>query len=74
MPVAESRLEILQARKLIQCVRLKDSAQIAKLVQLGIPGLINYQGELSGVYVYNEPKKIVLNLIASIDYGAIVSR
>jgi len=54
MPVAESRLEILQARKLIQCVRLKDSAQIAKLVQLGIPGLINYQGEFSGVYVYNE--------------------
>lgn len=57
MPVAESRLEILQARKLIQCVRLKDSAQIAKLVQLGIPGLINYQGEFSGVYVYNERKK-----------------
>lgn len=38
-------------------MRLKDSAQIAKLVQLGIPGLINYQGEFSGVYVYNERKK-----------------
>lgn len=45
MPLAESRLEVLQVRKLIQCVRLQDSDQIAKLVQLGIPGLINYQGE-----------------------------
>ena len=55
MPLAESRLEVLQVRKLIQCVRLQDSDQIAKLVQLGIPGLINYQGEsfiyLSSTYV-----------------------
>lgn len=62
MPVAESRLEILQVRKLIQCVRLKDSAQIAKLVQLGIPGLINYQGEFSGVYVYNEREEFRVKL------------
>lgn len=47
MPLAESRLEILQVRKLIQCVRGEDSSQIAKLVQLGIPGLVNYQGECS---------------------------
>ena len=48
MPLADSRLEVLQVRKLIQCVRLQDSAQVAKLVELGISGLINYQGGQDG--------------------------
>ena len=45
MPLAVTRLEILQVRKLIQCVRQQDSAQIAKLVELGIYGVIDYQGK-----------------------------
>ena len=45
MPLARERLEVLQVRKLTQCVRTEDKAQIAKLVEHGIPGLINYQGE-----------------------------
>lgn len=50
MPIADDRLEVLQVRKLIQCVRLQDSAQIAKLVKLGISNLVNYQGkELFGI-------------------------
>lgn len=44
MPLADSRLEVLQVRKLIQCVRSQDSAQIAKLVEHGIPGVLDYQG------------------------------
>ena len=47
MPIAVSRLEILQVRKLIQCVREKDSAQIEKMAQLGIEGLLDFQGEHS---------------------------
>lgn len=48
MPLAATRLEVLQVRKLIQCVRQQDSNQIAKLVELGIFGVIDYQGKLSG--------------------------
>ena len=44
MPLATSRLEVLQVRKLIQCVRQQDSPQIAKLVELGIYGVVDYQG------------------------------
>lgn len=44
MPLAQSRLEILQVRKLINCVRMKETAAIKKLVENGIHGLINYQG------------------------------
>ena len=47
MPLASTRLEILQVRKLIQCVREKDSAQIAKMAELGIHGLMNCQGEVA---------------------------
>ena len=48
MPLARSRLEILQIRKLIQCVRSQDVAQIIKLIQMGIDGLVNYQGMIRG--------------------------
>ncbi len=44
MPLAVTRLEILQVRKLIQCVREKDSHQIAKMAELGIKGILDYQG------------------------------
>ena len=44
MPLAESRLEVLQVRKLINCVRMKETAAIRKLIENGIHGLINYQG------------------------------
>ena len=48
MPLAQDRLEVLQVRKLVQCVRTGDKAQITKLVQHGISGLINYQGIYRG--------------------------
>ena len=48
MPLARSRLEILQIRKLIQCVRSQDVAQIIKLIQMGINGLVNYQDPSTG--------------------------
>ena len=51
MPLARSRLEILQVRKLIQCVRSQDVAQINKLVEMGINELVNYQGTaVEGVF------------------------
>ena len=45
MPLARDRLEVLQVRKLVQCVRVGDKVQIAKLVEHGISGLVNYQGD-----------------------------
>lgn len=45
MPLAVTRLEILQVRKLIQCVREKDITQITKMAEVGIDGLMNLQGE-----------------------------
>lgn len=45
MSLAETRLEVLQVRKLVQCVRTQDSAQIAKMAEQGVYGLLNYQGE-----------------------------
>ena len=45
MPYAETRLEILQVRKLIQCARDKDVDQIEKMIEKGIPDLLSYQGE-----------------------------
>ena len=44
MPLAVARLEILQVRKLIQCVRDKDTDQISKIAELGIEGVLDYQG------------------------------
>ncbi|KAJ8045832.1 Ankyrin repeat and EF-hand domain-containing protein 1 [Holothuria leucospilota] len=48
MPVAQTRLEILQTHKLLQCVRKKDKAQIEKLCTSGIPHLINYSEPENG--------------------------
>ena len=44
MPLAQTRLEVLQVRKLSQCVRDQDSDQVSKLISMGIPDLVNYQG------------------------------
>ena len=44
MPLAQTRLEVLQIRKLIQCVREHDVTQIEKIAELGIAGVLDYQG------------------------------
>lgn len=44
MPTAGNELEILQVRKLIQCAREQDTGQILKLLDGGVPNLVNYQG------------------------------
>ena len=46
MPVAEDRLERLQVLKLLQSVRNEDVEQVEKLVNNGIPNLINFSGIL----------------------------
>ena len=46
MPIAENRLERLQVLKLLQSVRSEDVEQIEKLVNNGIPNLINFSGIL----------------------------
>ena len=53
MPLAESRLEVLQVRKLINCVRMKETAAIRKLIENGIHGLINYQGSYNSETLTN---------------------
>lgn len=42
MPVANSRLEVMQVCKLLQCVRERHHIQVEKLVTNGVPHLINY--------------------------------
>ena len=42
MVVARTRLETLQACKLLQCVRRRDLVQVEKLVTNGVPGLLDY--------------------------------
>ncbi len=44
MPIATNRLEELQVKKLIQCVREGDSSQIEKMIELGLPDIVNLQG------------------------------
>ena len=44
MPVANDRLAKLQVLKLIQAVRDKDHEQIKKLVDRGLPDLVNFSG------------------------------
>lgn len=48
MPVAQTRLEILQVHKFLQCVRTGDKAQIEKLVNNGVPHLVNYSEPKDG--------------------------
>ncbi|XP_019849609.1 PREDICTED: ankyrin repeat and EF-hand domain-containing protein 1-like isoform X1 [Amphimedon queenslandica] len=48
MPLASNELEILQVRKLIYCTREQDKAQILKLLEGGIPNLVNYQDPNNG--------------------------
>ncbi|KAK3583308.1 hypothetical protein CHS0354_038919 [Potamilus streckersoni] len=48
MPVAQTRLEILQVCKLLQCVREKDKSQIEKMTIHGVPHLINYNDQIEG--------------------------
>ena len=50
MPIADDRLSKLQTLKLIQAVNNKDIDQIRKLVDYGIPNLINYSGIIT-VYI-----------------------
>ena len=42
MPTAKTRLEQLQVRKLLSCVLKEDKKQIEKLIEYGIPNLLNY--------------------------------
>lgn len=42
MAIAQTRLEVLQICKLLQCVRDNDEEQIRKLTESGVPNLINY--------------------------------
>ena len=48
MPVAQTRLEILQVCKLLQCVREKNTVQIQKLTSHGVPHLVNYNDSEEG--------------------------
>ena len=48
MPVAKDPVEILQAKKLLHCVRVEDYAQIEKLVEKGVRQLVNYNEPFEG--------------------------
>lgn len=45
MPIAQSRLELLQIHKFLQCVRKQETQQIEKFTTHGVPQLINYSGK-----------------------------
>ena len=45
MPVATDRLSKLQTLKLIQAVHEKNLQNIVKLIENGIPDLVNYAGK-----------------------------
>ncbi|XP_005093099.1 ankyrin repeat and EF-hand domain-containing protein 1 [Aplysia californica] len=49
MPKAQTRLQILQVCKLLQCVREKSKDQIEKLTMNGTPHLINYNDADEGL-------------------------
>ncbi|KAF6772062.1 hypothetical protein AHF37_09341 [Paragonimus kellicotti] len=49
MPIANSRLERIQLKKLLQCVINGDIQQIEKHVQYGVPNLINYNDPDDGI-------------------------
>ena len=48
MPLAQTRLEMLQICKLLQCVREEERVQIEKLTLNGVPHLINYNEPTTG--------------------------
>ncbi|CAD5116189.1 DgyrCDS5105 [Dimorphilus gyrociliatus] len=48
MPVAQTRLQVMQVTKLLQCVRDGDKEQIGKLCANGVPHLINYNEPNAG--------------------------
>ena len=48
MPAAQTRLEILQVCKLLQCVRDNDEEQVKKLTDSGVPNLVNYNDPNDG--------------------------
>ncbi|XP_072031520.1 ankyrin repeat and EF-hand domain-containing protein 1-like [Amphiura filiformis] len=48
MPVAQTRLEILQVHKFLQCVRTGNKEQIEKLVNNGVPHLVNFSEPKEG--------------------------
>ena len=52
MPLAKDRLEVLQVRKLIQCVRTHDTTQINKMAEQGVPGVFDIQGESALLELY----------------------
>ena len=64
MPIAQTRLETLQVCKLLQCVREEDKEQIEKLINSGVPHLINY----------NEPNEgdTALNIAAAANNDVMV--
>lgn len=47
MPIATDRLSKLQTLKLIQAVHEKNVQNIVKLIENGIPDLVNYAGRYS---------------------------
>ncbi|KAF5401095.1 Ankyrin repeat and EF-hand domain-containing protein 1 [Paragonimus heterotremus] len=49
MPIANSRLERIQLKKLLQCVINGDIQQIEKHVKYGVPNLINYNDPDDGI-------------------------
>jgi ankyrin repeat protein len=48
MPVAQDRVEELQIKKLLHCVRTEDYPQIKKLCEKGVDLLINYNEPIEG--------------------------
>ncbi|KAI6652704.1 Ankyrin repeat and EF-hand domain-containing protein 1-like [Oopsacas minuta] len=48
MPCANSRLEVLQVKKLAQAIRNNDANQLYKMLLYGVPGLLNLQDPLTG--------------------------
>ncbi|RDD43354.1 Ankyrin repeat and EF-hand domain-containing protein 1 [Trichoplax sp. H2] len=48
MPIAQSRLELLQIHKFLQCVRKQETQQIEKFTTHGVPQLINYSEPENG--------------------------
>ena len=48
MPLAQDKVEILQIKKLLHCVRTDNYEQISKLCEKGVDFLINFNEPLEG--------------------------